>query len=395
MSSPSASSTTRLAQQMVLASRLAILAVTIALLQSVPISAQTMVRPVQTRPRVIKRPLRSIAEVVRSEQTIRTRNGVTCRKVHVRPQDEIWLVSARQDKQCELSSQKLVDGQWVAASIAELTQSHVMDQQKTSLVYVHGNRTNEVYASSRGLQFYENIFNDQMCSGPIRFIIFAWRSEREKVGPASDYRLKLDRSVSLGPTFADFINQFEDRRLVLAGFSLGGQIVLSSLVQLECLAANDPEPKFGKYRVALITPALKASDSLNSIASLPSNSVTMETVVFVNQKDVAIRAATVATKGSPEPAVTLEQVAQQPADCVTNPVVIEDITCNVSRLHSISRYSHRSERIQTIINRMANDVRGSAQIKMVPLGCDHCQLNSVVEMAEPANQVFSHEPASK
>ena len=313
-------------------------------------------------------------------------------KVHIRPQDEIWVVSARQGTSCDLTAEKLINGQWFDASVAELTQSHADDQQKSSLVYVHGNRTNDIYARSRGLQFYENVFNDQMCSGPVRFVIFAWRSEREKVGPAVDFRIKLDRSVALGPTFAGFINQFEDRRLVLAGFSLGGQIVLSSLVQLECQAANDPEPKFGRYRVALVTPALKASDSLNSVASLPSNSVAVETVVFINQKDIALQAAEVATKGSPEPAVTLQQVAQQPAGSMTNSVVIEDITCNVSRFHSISRYSHRSKRLQMTINRMANDVRGSAQLTLPQ--CVPCQLNQGVEVVEPV-EVLSSEPAVK
>ena len=391
MGSLSARSTVKFVRQVVAAHRWVILALTITLLQCGPIVAQSMVPRNSQRVRV--QPLRSLAEVVRGEQTIRTRNGITCLKVHIRPQDEIWLVSARQDAQCDLTAQKLIDGQWVAASMAELTQAHVEDQQKTSLVYVHGNRTNEVYARSRGLQFYENIFNDQLCSGPVRFVIFAWRSEREKVGPAIDFRIKLDRSVALGPTFAGFVDQFEDRRLILAGFSLGGQIVLSSLVQLECQAANDPEPKFGKYRVALVTPALKASDALNSVASLPSNPLVTETVVFINQRDIAIRAASLATrKTGRDPAVTLEQVAQQPADSSTNSVVIEDITLNVSRLHSISRYSARSARLQMVINRMANDVRGNAGL-MSP-ECDQCRMSSVVEMAAPV-EVLSSEPAVK
>ena len=135
----------------------------------------------------------------------------------------------------------------------------------------------------------------------------------------------LNRSVALGSTFANLLNQFEDRRLLLAGFSLGGQIILSSLAQLECQIASDPNPKhLGSYRVALITPALEANDALNSVGPLPTNPLVSQTVVFINRRDIAIRAASLATrKTSAPPAVTLEQVAQQPACGTTNPVALK------------------------------------------------------------------------
>ena len=233
-----------------------VLAVAIALLQGSPNLAQSTSVPIQTPQQVLGQPLRSIAEVVRGEQTIRTRSGIGFRKVRVRAQDEIWLVSARDIDQCELSFERLSDGKWLSASMAELIQSHSTDPQKASLIYVHGNRTDDAYARSRGLQFYENMFNGEVCSGPMRFVIFAWQSEREKIGGIADFRIKLDRSVELGPTFAEFLNQFEDRQLILTGFSLGSQIILSALVDLESREAMDQEQKIGKYRVALITPCL-------------------------------------------------------------------------------------------------------------------------------------------
>ena len=388
-----ASSTAQFVWRRVNAFCLVILALAIALLQSGPTLAQSGAVAIQTPQQIFAQPLRSIAEVVRSDQTIRTRNGFGFRKVHVRPQDQIWLVSARDENRCELKTEKLINGDWVDASMADLIQSHSIEQQMTSLVYVHGNRTDEIYARSRGLQFYENIFDGDICSGPIRFVIFAWRSEREKVRAGPDYRIKCERSVTLGPTFANFVNQFEDRRLILAGFSLGGQIVLSGLVQLEAQAAIDPEPKLGQYRVALITPALQARDSLTSVATLPFNSLAAETVVFINNKDIALQAAAVSAKVTKQmPAVTLEQIAQQPVSGTTSKVVIEDMTGEVSRCHSISRYSARSDRLQTIINRMADDLRGPVEV-MVPQ-CEQCQLNSVVEVIEPV-EVLTIEPAAK
>jgi len=185
--------------------------------------------PLQTPEALISRPLRSLANVVRGEQSVRTRRGIGFRSVSVRAQDEIWLVSARrQQGQCQLTLQRLIDGQWIPTCMEELTFAHAVDQQRSSMVYVHGNRTDGEYARSRGLQFYENVFNAGAQSGPVRFVIFAWRSERERIRPASDFNVKLDRSVELGSTFARFLDQFPDRRMVLSGFSLGGQVVYLS-----------------------------------------------------------------------------------------------------------------------------------------------------------------------
>ena len=313
---------------------------------------------IRTPEQMLTRPLRSIVDVVRGEQSIRTQDGIGFRVVNVRSQDEIWLVSARQQNQCGLSLQRLVDGQWVAANMAELTESHAVDSQKSSVVYVHGNRTDDRYARSRGLQFYENIFNSESCSGPVRFVIFAWRAEREKIRLSSDFNVKLQRSVDLGCAFANFLNEFNDRQMVLVGFSLGGQVVLSGLAQLHA-QGQFSSYHAGKFQVALITPALKASDALNSVAPLPLNPAAAKTVVFVNRKDNAIRAAKLIAKATSEqPAVTLEQIASQPVCEMINPVFIEDITAETTGCHSIVKYSARSSRIKTVLKEMADEARG-------------------------------------
>ena len=306
--------------------------------------------------KLLSKPLRSLANVVRDKQTVRTRRGVGFRSVNVRAQDEIWLVSARQQSPCELTLQRLIDDQWVPACMADLTEAHAVDQQRSSVVYVHGNRTDDEYARSRGLQFYENVFNEESWTGPVRFVIFAWRSEREKIRPTVDFNVKLDRSVELGSTFANFLDQFQDRRIVLVGFSLGGQVVLSGLVQLPSQAASD---KVGKFQVALVTPALKAADASNSVASLPLNPTAAKTVVFVNRKDNAIRAAMLVAKAtSTHPVVTLEQIARRPTCEMVNPVFIEDITEQTTGCHSITKYSARSTRLKTVLREMADEVRG-------------------------------------
>ena len=338
--------------------RCPVVAQTISTTDLLPIQTSTnssMVVPIQRPKKLLSRPLQSLANVAR-EQSVRTRNGIGFRSINVRAQDEIWLVSARQKPQCELTMQRLVDGQWVPAAMEELTDAHAVDQQRASVVYVHGNRTGDEYARSRGLQFYENVFNGESQSGPVRFVIFAWRSEREKIRPTSDYSVKLDRSVELGPTFANFLDQFQDRRIVLAGFSSGSQVILSGLAQLPSQVVSD---KVGKFQVALVTPALKAADASNSVASLPLNSTVAKTVVFINRKDNAIRAATLVAKAtSMQPAITLEQIAKQPTCEMVNPVFIEDITAQATGCHSITKYSALSTRIKMVLKEMTDEVRG-------------------------------------
>lgn len=317
--------------------------------------------PIQTPEKLLPRPLRSIANVVRGEQSVRTRKGIGFRSVNISAQDEIWLVSARQQQnRCELTLQRLIDGQWVPASMTDLTDAHAVDQQRSSVIYVHGNRTDDQFARSRGLQFYENVFNGESQSGPVRFVIFAWRSERERIRPTSDFNVKLNRSVELGPTFASFLDQFQDRRMVLSGFSLGGQVVLSGLSQLQPPIEDVAEHKTGSFRVALITPVLKAEDAMNSVASLPHNPAIAKTVVFVNQKDNALRAAMLVAKAtSSQPTVTLEQIASQPTCEMVNPVLIEDMTAETTGCHSITKYSARSTRLRTVLKEMADEVRGT------------------------------------
>ncbi len=362
-----------------------------------PTKSGSTVVPIQTPEQVISRPLRTLVDAVRGEQTVRTRNGIGFRTVNILAEDEVWLVSARHQNQRKLSVQRLVDGQWLNASTFELSDAHATDQQKTTVVYVHGNRTDDQYARSRGLQFYENVFNGQARSGPVRFVIFAWKSERERIRPTADFNVKLDRAVELGPAFASFLAQFHDRRIVLTGFSLGGQVILSSLAQMqsqESLLGS----KEGRYQVALITPALKAEDSLNSVASLPQNSVAAKTVVFINQKDNAIRAAMLIAKAtSRKAAVTLEQIAGQlGAVAEINPVVIEDMTLDVTSCHSVTKYSAKSLRLQMVVNEMASAFRGSFEqvgeelvdgFDSICPKCEALQSHSTVEVAEQIGEV--------
>ena len=353
--------------------------------------------PTRTPEKLLARSLRSFANAVRGEQTVQTRRGVGFRAVNVRAQDEIWLVSARQQQyQCELTLQRLIDGQWVHAGMAELTDAHAVDQHRSSVVYVHGNRTDGEYARSRGLQFYENVFNGEPQSGPVRFVIFAWRSERERIRPTSDFNVKLDRSVELGSTFASFLDQFQDRRIVLCGFSLGGQVVLSGLSQLQPQAEEMLGHETGRFQVALITPVLKAEDAINSVVSLPHNPEVARTVVFVNRKDSALRAARLAARvTSHKPAVTLEQIAAAPACESINSVVIEDMTAQVTCCHSITRYSEKSLRLRTVVNEMANEVRDGQDLCFE---CESIQSQIPLEMVESVSEepesVVIQEPES-
>ena len=77
----------------------------------------------------------------------------------VQPCDETWFVSAR-SVNCEttdLSKLKVEvfrDGCWTSSSLSELLQLHQDDAIGETVLYVHGNRTDEYSAKHRGRQVF-------------------------------------------------------------------------------------------------------------------------------------------------------------------------------------------------------------------------------------------------
>ena len=258
--------------------------------------------------------------------------------VRICPGDDVWLISARQShcSPCDLSllqCSRLGNGNWNHANLDDLLHLHSMDKSKVTMLYVHGNRTGLKWAKSRGLQFYKNAFR-KVKRPPVRFVIFAWRSDSERVRLAVDYGIKAQRSLAVGKTLGRLLGEFNDREIVIGGYSLGAQVVLSALSLPEFQTLNE---HIGKFRVAIIAPALDADFIDGCLRGFPCIPSVHQTEVFVNERDCAIKMSKVIAHRRNKSDATLDDVAIVNSN-LPNPIVVRDITCEVKKRHSIVNY---------------------------------------------------------
>ena len=214
--------------------------------------------------------------------------------IAILPQDEVWLLNAR-DFLCgetdlsKLTVSQIVGGELVSRELSDLTSAHASGDELSTVLYIHGNQTSKEFAIARGLQVYRNALAKKAhCHGPVRFVIWAWKSEQEKVRFYPDYLVKSERSVRLGETFAATLNQFSDRNLVVFGYSLGVQVALSAF-DSPLLDSRIGDPT--QYRAAFAAPAINANFVAYNSLSSGYESPIKQTLVFTNRKDRAIRAA--------------------------------------------------------------------------------------------------------
>jgi hypothetical protein len=312
-------------------------------------------------------PVRSIANAFLGGQVISTRNVVGSQIVRVRSQDEIWLVSARRDDG-SMTCQILQQGNWSDHNMSSLAMAHDSDRETSTIVYVHGNQTNDEYARARGLQLYQKLFNRNACEqgGAVRFVVFAWRSEREKVRLSLDYKLKLDRSIRVGENFGQFLGQFESRNMLLLGFSLGGQVILSGLLEEQARCECFPRSKTGKYSVALITPALDPALESTCLNAIEENFAVSETVAFINRRDPAIRVSKALVKTSRPPMydeqgnkASIDGLVDWCSQGAFGRIRGEDITNEVTPCHSVIKYADQSRTIRATVARLSDLHRGT------------------------------------
>ena len=278
--------------------------------------------------------------------------------ITVLPQDEVWLIDARaclcgESDPTLLKVSRLVKSDLVDSSLAELSAAHDSGDDLATVLYIHGNQTNEEYAIARGMQVYRNAFTTKAhCHGPVRYVIWAWKSEQEKTRLYPDYLIKSKRSVLLGETFATTLNQFSDRNILIFGYSLGVQIALSALDSPSLLhRTNDPT----RYQVAFAAPAINADYVTSHGLAVGGACPVAQTYVFTNRKDRAIRAAqAIIRRKSPSEEATiagLTNAGKLNLCSVTSIDVFEE----AGRFHSIERYT-RSGTLQTIVANLVNSV---------------------------------------
>ncbi len=305
------------------------------------------------------------------QNVIVRKNVLGClESIKVLPQDEVWLVSARPylSGETDLSGLcvcRLENGQFVPSTLDSLALGHASNDAKSTVFYVHGNQTNLTYAISRGLQVYRNALTKKaQCRGPVRYVIWAWKSEQELVRYYPDYLVKSQRSVCVGETLAAALNRFPDRNMVLMGYSLGVQVVLSALDSPSCYDRNSDGTK---YQIAFAAPALNARFAATHGLSQIESPVS-QTYVFINRKDKAIKVAQAIVRRSTminEPSI---EGLSRSGKLNIGPVKSIDVFRETGRFHSIERYT-RSGTMQLTLASLVNEVasqRGSIILRSGP-----------------------------
>ena len=280
--------------------------------------------------------------------TIKSVLGCT-ETVEIRPEDEIWIVSARNcgccvDNAKALEVKRLVNDSWQPESLEKLAHCHQTNPSLTTLLYAHGNATDYDFGISRGVQFYRNLVSCPRVDGPIRMVLWLWKSEKETARIYRDFRIKSERAIQMGPVFRNTLEQLGDSRVALVGFSLGAQVILSALDSMEeqqdnACCGQQGNNQTEKYRIAFIAPALDPSYACAVADRMVCSSITAQTRVFCNRSDRAVKALRIILRREcPEKSISFNRLVREQR-LNLGQVKHVDLTAEAGFRHSIIRYS--------------------------------------------------------
>lgn len=253
---------------------------------------------------------------------------------NIRPGDEVWLISARGVADCcvsDLPCMRLCDGIWQQSCCADLFAANDNQPQCTPVIFVHGYQTGLGDAQLRGLQVYQNLFSCCQPDHPIRYVIWAWRSERESRRILKEFTEKAQDAMRLGNAFADTLNRLQSKPPTIIAYSLGAQVSLSALVQSGVYAG-------APVQLAVIAAATDCGFS-GCCLQMQNCGHISKSYVFCNRCDIAIRAARLSCRlANGKRQEKFEQIAPMFPGQLGD-VCIIDITQVASRQHSVVRYT--------------------------------------------------------
>jgi esterase/lipase superfamily enzyme len=252
----------------------------------------------------------------------------------------------------------------------ELANCHRTNTPLTTLVYAHGNQTDYDFGISRGVQFYRNLASCKELNGPIRMVLWLWKSEKESVRLYKDFRTKSKRAVEMGAALQTTLERLGDSRVALVGFSLGAQVILSALDSMEeqqacsfdgwdwsrsqgCLGCDSGYSE--KYKVALIAPALDPAYACAAADRTVCSSLVDQTRVFNNRSDRAVKALRVIIRREcPQKSISFKKLVDEQR-LYLGQVKHVDLSSEVGHRHSIVRYS-RTESLCCELGNLVSDI---------------------------------------
>ncbi len=155
----------------------------------------------------------------------------SCRE---RPQDEIWLVSARQvgclqsgDRPALAAQRYDSEAGWQDTDVAELLQPASTDQ--ILVMYIHGNRVASTQAACEGRYVYRLLTSNINDPVSVRYVIWSWPSAQIR-GQLHDVRVKAQRTELGGYCLGWFLSQLpQQQRVSILGYSFGTRIATGAL----------------------------------------------------------------------------------------------------------------------------------------------------------------------
>jgi hypothetical protein len=185
--------------------------------------------------------------------------------------DQFWVVSTRHLPDCGLASEtapqlhvRYYAGQsWQRGNVEQLLAN---EPDKTTLIYVHGNRYEDHDAIERGRLLYRAMTDCLPAEQNLRMIVWSWPSEVDG-GPIRDVRKKTCRTEIEAYYLATLLARMNPETPTrLVSYSLGGRVMLGAMHlaaggQWAGRVVNPSLPIEPRYNVALIAPGVE-DDSL-------------------------------------------------------------------------------------------------------------------------------------
>jgi len=173
---------------------------------------------------------------------------------------------------------------WTERTLADLTNAHLADPSKTTVIYIHGWRATTESALRQANAVYGGMTKSNEIR-PMRFVYIEWFAEKTERRYKKDYIKKSHYSLKLGGAMASILEQFQNRDITLVGHSLGSQVILSLLTTPTTLADDG-----SRYKTAFLGSALNCEfGSCISNHGLTFPEWTSNTLVFNNYDDFALK----------------------------------------------------------------------------------------------------------
>ncbi len=279
----------------------------------------------------------------------------------IRETDEVWWVTSRNisgqldslDEVPTLEYAMDSSGRrsWQVRDAAELIARHNQTNDLVTMFYVHGNRTNPNWSLNRGIQVYENIYCNCKQRRPIRFVIWHWPADENKLR-IQEFDDNSRRAIIHGRHFARYLQYYDSRQeLGLVGYSLGAQFLLSTSQQIADFvdqgSVTAQSWQESQLRMAFIAPVAACDWPRCNHQLEQASRVIGQVVSFENQKDHALAIYRLKC-GSQNPKGLSPLHSLRRLNCFDSKVQTYEVGHLAGSKHSIAKYV-RPEFIQSSI----------------------------------------------